>query len=215
MRFRKKILGIGDYTFDILVFTGLLIREYQTEYLDDDTELQEIWEVWEWMAFHGLKNDSVSNEQFLQLYRVVNRGVNDFVYEYQVDDQEVGRRFALLYSDIQKVLYPNLRVALLPKGYGSEIKASRVKPGSYVRIREGFGESIPEQIIDVIENHNFKIKANSSQELLVNLCSSAFVKTVIASNEKGRLERVGLRASAYELLPFFICFELFKFRKSD
>jgi hypothetical protein len=214
MGFRKKILGISDYTFDILIFMGLLTREYQTEYLDDDGELQEIWEVWEWMVFQGLQNGSVSNEQFLQIYGVVDRQVNDFKYEYQKDNQEVGRQFALLYSDIQKVLYPNLRVAFLPKGYGSEVKASGVKPGRYVRI-EGFGESIPEEIIEVIEKHNFKIKANSSQELLVNLCSAAFVKTVIGSNEKGRLERVGLRASAYAVLPFFICFELFKFRKSD
>ncbi len=215
MGFRKKILGVSDYTFDILIFMGLLIREYQTEYLDDDGELQEIWEVWEWMVFQGLQNGSVSNERFLQIYGVVDRQVNDFEYEYQKDDQEVGRQFALLYSDIQKVLYPNLRIAFLPKGYGTEIKASRLKPGKYVRIREGFGESIPQEIIDVIEKHNFKIKANSSQELLVNLCSSAFVKTVIGSNEKRRLERVGLRASAYEILPFFICFELFKFHKLD
>ncbi|MEN9304791.1 MAG: hypothetical protein RLY76_59, partial [Actinomycetota bacterium] len=121
MGFRKKILGINDYTFDILIFMGLLIREYQTEYLDDDGELQEIWEVWEWMVFQGLRNGSVSNEQFLQIYRTVDRQVNDFVFEYQKDDQEVGRQFALLYSDIQKVLYPNLRVAFLPTGYGSEI----------------------------------------------------------------------------------------------
>ncbi len=215
MGFRKKILGVSDYTFDILIFIGLILREHQTEYLDDDTELQEIWEVWEWMVFQGLTIGSVSNEQFLQIYRTVDRQVTDFKFEYQKDDQEVGRRFALLYSDIQKVLYPNLRVAFLPTGYGSEIKASRVKPGRYVHIREGFGESIPEQIFDVIEKHNLKVKANSSQELLVNICAGAFVKIVIASNEKNRWERVGLRATAYEILPFFICFELFKFRKLD
>jgi hypothetical protein len=213
MGFRKRLLGVGDYTFDILVFTGLVIREHQINYVEDETELEEIWEIWEWMVFYEANTGVITKEQFLQIYAVVGKDLKQFKFEYQKNDQEIGRRFALLYNDIQKVLYPSLPVAFLPTGYGSEIWPLTGKPVRNVRTRAGFGETIPEQIINTIEQHNIKVETNSSQELLIYLCSSAFVKTLTASNEKGRSERLGLRTSAYELLPFFICFDLFKFQK--
>ena len=216
MGLRKRLIGVGDYTFDILVFAGLVIREYQIKYyVEDESELQEVWEVWEWMVFYEANTGAITKEQFLQIYSIVGRKITDFEFEYQKNDQEIGHRFALLYSDIQNILYPSLPVAFLPPGYGSDIWPLTGKPVRNVRTRAGFGETIPEQIINTADKHNLKIEANSSQELLVYLCSSAFVRTLIASNEKDRSERLGLRTSAYEILPFFICFDLFKFRKSD
>jgi hypothetical protein len=215
MGFRKRLVGVKEHSFEILVITGSVIRDYQVENKVEDDEIKELWELWEWMAFQELQNGTITQEQFIQIYGILSKLGTQFEFEYQKNDQEIGRRFALLYSDIQKVLYPSLPVAFLPAGYGTEIWPLTGKPVRNVRIKEGFGDTIPQQIIKIVEQHGLKIEQDSSQELLIYLCSEAFVKTLIFSNDKNRTERLGLRTSAYELLPYFICFDLFKFKKSE
>ena len=213
MGFRKKLLGIGEYNYEVLYLVGVAIRENQLRAKENHEGYQEYWELWEWMVFWQLNEGSITKNDFGRLYLSLGLKVGDFKFEYQRDDQELGRRFAMLYADLQTVLRPQLAVAFLPPGYGSDIWPLTGKPVRNVKLREGFGESLPEQIIKKVESHGFEIDFASPQLTTVYIVAGAFVHILKVSNDKGRSERLGMRASAYEILPFFICFDLFKYKQ--
>ena len=80
-------------------------------------------------------------------------------------------------------------------------------------VQEGFGSNLPEQVIQKVESHGFEIDFTSPQLTTIYIVVGAFVQILKVSNDKGRSERLGMRASAYEILPFFICFDLFKYKQ--
>ena len=213
MGLRKKLLGVGEFNFEVLYVTGLTIRENQMNAQASHVEYGEYWEIWEWMVFWQLNHGSITKDEFGRLYLLLGLAVKDFEYEYQRDDQALGQRFAMLYTDLQTVFRPHLAVAFLPQGHGSEIWPLTGKPVRNVKLQEGFGSTLPGQLLQKIENHGFKIDLTSPQMTTIYIIAGAFVHSLKMSNEKGRSERLGIRTSAYEILPFFICFDLFKFKK--
>ena len=79
----------------------MVIREYQIKYyVEDESELQEVWEVWEWMVFYEANTGAITKEQFLQIYSIVGRKITDFEFEYQKNDQEIGIRDASLKTNV-------------------------------------------------------------------------------------------------------------------
>lgn len=213
MGIRKKLLGVGEYGFEVLYLVGLTIRENQLSAKANQQEYQEYWELWEWMVFSQLNQGSITKDDFGRLYLSLGLTVKDFEYEYQRNDQLLGQRFALLYSDLQTVFRPHLAVAFLPPGHGSEIWPLTGRPVRNVKLQEGFGSNLPEQVIQKVESHGFEIDFTSPQLTTIYIVAGAFVQILKVSNDKGRSERLGMRASAYEILPFFICFDLFKYKQ--
>jgi hypothetical protein len=212
MGIRKKLLGVGEYNFEVLYLVGLTIRENQMNTKSNFEEYKEYWELWEWMVFWQVNQGKITREDFRRLYQLLSLNVTDFGYEYQRDDQALGQRFALLCADLQSVFRPHLAVAFLPTGHGSEIWPLTGKPVRNVRLQEGFGSTLPGQLIQKIENHGFEMDLTSPQLTTVYVIAGAFVHILKMSNDRSRSERLGIRASAYEILPFFICFDLFKFK---
>jgi len=211
---RKKLLGIGDYNFEILYLIGLHIRDNQVSAKAEQEEYQEYWELWEWVAFSQVNQGSITKDEFGRLYHLLGLKVSDFKFEYQKNDQELGRRFAVLYSELQSVLRPYLAVAFLPLGHGSENWPLTGRPVRNVKLQEEYGSNLPEQLIQKVENSGFEIQFTSPQMTTIYIIAGAFLQILKISNEKDRSERLGLRTSAYEILPFFICFDLFKFKNS-
>lgn len=212
MGIRKKLLGIGEYNFEVLYLAGLTIRENQLNARANQEEYQEYWELWEWMVFWQLNQGSITKDDFGRLYLMLGLAVKDFEYEYQRNDQVLGQRFALLYADLQTIFRPHLAVAFLPLGHGSEIWPLTGRPVRNVKLQEGFGSNLPEQVIQKVESHGFEIDFTSSQMTMIYIIAGTFVHILKISNDKGRAERLGIRASAYEILPFFVCFDFFKFK---
>jgi hypothetical protein len=207
---RKKLLGVGEFNFEVLYVTGLTIRENQMNAQASHVEYGEYWELWEWMVFWQFNQGSITEDEFGRLYLLLGLAVKDFEYEYQRDDQVLWQRFGMLYADLQSVFRPHLAVAFLPPGHGSEIWPLTGKPVRGVKLREGFGSTLPGQLLQKIENDGFKIDLTSPQMTTIYIIAGAFVHCLKMSNEKGRAERIGIRQSAFEILPFFICFDLFK-----
>lgn len=212
MGIRKKLLGVGEYNFEVLYLVGLTIRENQMNTKSNFEAYKEYWELWEWMVFWQVNQGKITREDFRRLYQLLSLNVTDFGYEYQRDDQALGQRFALLCADLQSVFRPHLAVAFLPTGHGSEIWPLTGKPVRNVRLQEEFGSTLPGQLIQKIENHGFEMDLTSPQLTTVYVIAGAFVHILKMSNDRSRSERLGIRASAYEILPFFICFDLFKFK---
>jgi hypothetical protein len=211
--FRKKILGVGDFNYEVLYVVGLTLRENQMKAKASHHDYGEYWELWEWMVYWQLNQGSITKDEFARLYLALGLAVGDFKYEYQRDDQELGQRFAMLYADLQFVFRPHLAVAFLPPGHGSEIWPLTGKPVRNVKLQEGFGSTLPGQLIQKVENHGFEIDFSSLQMTTIYVVAGAFVHILKMSNDSKRSERLGVRASAYEILPFFICFDLFKFKQ--
>jgi hypothetical protein len=210
---RKKLLGIGEYNFGVLYLVGLTIREFQINVKASEKEYEEIWELWEWMVFWQATQGSITEDEFLRLYRLLGKEVLDLKFEYQSNDNERGHRFALLYADLQSVLRPSLSVAFLPLGHGSENWPLTGRPVRNVKLQEGYGSTLPEQLIQKIEDNGFVIEFASPQCDAIYIVVSAFIQILKGSNDKSRSERIGLKATAYEILPFFICFNQFKVMK--
>jgi len=211
--FRKKLLGVGEFNYEVLYVVGLTLRENQINAKASHHDYGEYWELWEWMVFWQLNQGSITKDEFGTLYLALGLTVKDFDYEYQRDDQEIGQRFALLYADLQTVFRPHLAVAFLPSGHGSEIWPLTGKPVRNVKLREGFGSTLPEQLIQKVENHGFEMDVTSPHMTTIYIIAGAFVHFLKMSNDTKRSERLGIRTSAYEILPFFICFDLFKFKQ--
>jgi hypothetical protein len=211
--FRKKLLGVGEYNFEVLYLAGLTIKDNQLNAKANYQEYREYWELWEWMVFSQLNQGSITKDDFGRLYLLLGMAVEDFEYEYQKNDQELGQKFSRLYSDLQAIFRPHLAVAFLPSGLGSEIWPLTGRPIRNVKLREGFGSALPEQLIQIVEKHGFVIDFESPQMTTIYIIAGAFVNILKMSNDKGRSERLGMRASAFEILPFFICFDLFKFKQ--
>ena len=98
MGFRKKILGVGEFNYEILYVVGLTLRENQINAKASHHDYGEYWELWEWMVFWQLRAGSITKDEFGRLYLALGLAVKDFEYEYQRDDEEIGQRFALLYT---------------------------------------------------------------------------------------------------------------------
>ena len=212
MGFRKKLFGVRDRNFEVLYLAGLTIRENQLSAQATQEDYQEHWELWQWMVFWQLAKGDITEKDLDRLYLLLGLQVKDFKYEYQKDDQTVGAKFAMLYLDLQTVLRPNLAVAFLPPGLGTENWPVTGRPIRNVKLREGFGSNLPEQLIQKVENHGFEIDFKSPQMTTIYIVAGAFVHILKMSNDKTRTERLGIRTSAYEVLPYFICFDLFKFQ---
>jgi hypothetical protein len=212
MGFRKKLLGVRDQNFEVLYLTGLTIRENQLSAKATQEDYQEHWELWQWMVFWQLAQGDIKEKDLDRLFVLLGLEVKEFEYEYQKNDNAVGQRFAMLYADLQTVLRPHLAVAFLPPGLGTEIWPVTGRPIKNVKLREGFGSNLPEQLLQKVENHGFSIDFTSPQMATIYIVAGAFVHILKLSNDKIRTERLGIRTSAYEVLPFFICFDLFKFK---
>ena len=212
MGIRKKLLGISEYNFEILYLVGLTIRENQMNANSSYEEYSDYWELWEWMVFWQANQGKITRDDFVRLYQLLSLNVTDFGYEYQRDDPVLGQRFALLCADLQSVFRPHLVVAFLPPGHGSEIWPLTGKPLRNVKLQEGFGSTLPGQLIQKIENHGFEMDSSSPRMTTVYVVAGVFVHILKMSNARSRSERLGIRASAYEILPFIICFDLFKFK---
>ena len=215
MGLRKKLLGVRDQNFEVLYLTGLTIRENQLSAKATQEDYQEYWELWQWMVFSQVAGGNITEKELDRLLILLNLEVKEFKYEYQKNDQEIGTRFAMLYLDLQTVLRPHLAVAFLPPGIGTENWPVTGRPIRNVKLREGFGSNLPEQLIQKIENHGFEIDIASPQLTTIYMIAGAFVHILKMSNDKIRTERLGIRASAYEVLPYFICFDLFKIKNND
>ena len=213
MGLRKKLLGVREFNFEVLYLAGLTIRENQLNAKANHEEYGEYWELWEWMVFWQLNQGSITKDEFGRLYLLLGLTVNDLEYGYQKNDEALGQRFALLYADLQTIFRPHLAVAFLPAGHGSEIWPLTGRPVRNVKLQEGFGSTLPEQLIQIVQKHGFTIDFDSPQMATIYMIAGAFVHILKISNDKSRSERLGMRATAYEILPFFICFDLFKFKQ--
>ena len=212
MGFRKKLLGMRDQNLEVLYLTGLTIQENQISQNMTQEDYRELWELWQWIGFWQLTQGDISEEDLDRLISLLNLEVKEFKYEYQKNDDAMGQRFAMLYADLQTVLRPHLAVAFLPPGIGTENWPVTGRPIRNVKLREGFGSNLPEQLIQKAENHGFNIDFLSPQMDTIYIVARAFVNILNLSNDKIRTERLGIRHSSYEILPFFICFDLFKFK---
>lgn len=213
MGFRKKLLGVGEYNFEVLYVVAVGIRDCRASNEISQEEFQEIWELWEWMAFWQLNEGSITENDFARLYLSLGMRAGDFKFGYQKDDQEIGRKFGVLYENIKEVIRPSLSIAFLPHEYGSENWPVSGRPVRNVSLRDGYGSILPEQITRKVVEAGFKIDFTSSQMATIYIISNAFIQILKISNEKERQVRLGMRLSAFEVLPFFICFDLFKFRQ--
>ena len=214
MGFRKKIAGIKDWDFDVLLHLAAAISSFETNSQGSEHKFAEIWETWEWLVFFQANNGSLTKEEFVKLYSLLNRVPVEFSFDYQKASDQDGLRLAGLFSDIQAVLRPHLSVAFLPSSYGSDIWPLTGKPLNRVKLQSGFGSIIPEQIIDSVEKKNFNTGEDSNTIEMSYILSTAFVQVLKTTNDLDRQARLGLRMSAFEILPWFLTFDLGKVKLS-
>jgi hypothetical protein len=210
MSFRKKLAGIGEYDYQILLQLAAVIDYNESN--SPSHKFVEIWETWEWLAFFQVNNGALTKEEFARLYAVLKRQPADFNYNYQNASEKDGLRLAGLHSDIQSLLRPHLSIAFLPDSYGSDIWPLTGKPLKRVKVSDGYGAILPEQIVNAAERRLFGVDDNCNTVEISYLLSTCFVEILKRSNDLDRRTRLGMRSSAYEILPWFLTFDLGKIK---
>lgn len=208
MSLRKKLLGIGEFDYQILLQLAEVIDNSESN--SSNHKFVEIWETWEWLAFFQVNNGALTKEEFARLYSVLKRQPKEFNFNYQKATEKEGLKLAGLYSDIQSLLRPHLSIAFLPDSYDSEIWPLTGKPLKRVKVSHGYGEILPEQIVSAAERRLFNVDDDCNTVEISYLLSICFVEILKRSNDLDRKTRLGLRNSAYEILPWFLTFDLGK-----
>lgn len=212
MSIRKRLLGVKDYDFEVLLQLAITIDQNERFSPGDEEIFSEIWEVWEWLSFYQVNYGSLSEEDFVRLYSILKRAPCQFKYDYQRASEQDGIRLAKLHASLQAVLRPHLAVALLPASYGSDVWPILGRPLNRVKVSKGFGTSIPEEILIAIEEKYQLVSEDSALVYFAYILSNCFVEILKISNDFDRSARLGIRTSAYEILPYFINFEINKVR---
>jgi hypothetical protein len=207
------MFGVKDYDFEVLFQLGLTINQNELIAPEDEVFFSEIWETWEWLIFYQVNHGSLSKEDFVRLYSILKRIPCDFKHEYQKANEQDGIRLAKLHSSVQAVLRPHLSVAFLPASYGSDVWPLLGRPLKRVKVSKGFGDSIPEELLNAVEENYKQVSDDSILVYFAYILSNCFVEILKISNDFDRPTRLGLRQSAFEILPFFINFELNKVKK--
>lgn len=213
MNIRKRLAGVEGFTSHTLFVVGLDIQFVEMNIQNDEfQEVNDVWETWDWLVFYQLNEKKISKEQFVELYDSLNRKVTDFNFEYRdKDNQQAGFHFAKLYEDIQLVIYPHLP-SVFPPTNGRRDTRSRFfnQFASPADLEKKFLSGL--QI--VADRHGFETKENSSASCLMFICAKAMIQILVASNEETGRRRMAARISAYDILPFLLCFEFFKFKRT-
>ena len=212
MSLRKRLAGIKEFDFDVLLRLAVLIDHSERNAPSPSSKFDEIWETWEWLAFFRVNHGGLSKEDFARLYSLLKRQPVDFSFDYQKANEQDGQRLALLFAEIQTLLRPHLSVAFLPNSYDSEVWPLIGRPLKRVKVASGYGEILPEQIVRAVEKLSFRADDESNIPDFAYMTSSCFVGILKFSNELDRQNRLGIRLSAFEILPLFITFELGKVR---
>lgn len=210
MGFRKRLAGIKEWDFDVLLHLAASISASEANTRGSENKFVEIWETWEWLVFFQANNGSLTQEEFVKLYSLLHRVPVEFSFDYQKASEQDGLRLAGLFSDIQAILRPHLSVAFLPSSYGSDVWPLIGKPLNRVKVPSGFGSIIPEEIINSVEKRNFNASEDSNTVEMSYILSTAFVQILKTTNDLDRQARLGLRMSAFEILPWFLTFDLGK-----
>lgn len=213
MSIRKRMLGVKDYDFEVLLQLGISIGQNERHSPEDESIFSEIWETWEWLSFYQVNHGSLSKEDFARLYSILQKTPCDFNFEYQRASEQDGIRLAKLHAALQAVLRPHLSVAFLPASYGSDVWPVIGRPLKRVKVSKGFGANIPEEILIAVEENYQQVGEDSALVYFAYILSNCFVEILKVTNDFDRSTRLGIRQSAYEILPFFINFEINKVRK--
>ena len=208
MSFRKKIAGVGEFDYQILRLLASVI-EYN-ERNSPSQKFVEIWETWEWLAFFQVNNGALTKDEFARLYVALRRQPTEFNFNYQNASEQDGLRLSALHSGIQTLLRPHLSVAFLPDSYDSDIWPLTGKPLARVKVVKGFGALLPEQIIDEAEKLSFRVDDACNTVEIAYILATCFVEVLKMSNDLDRKSRIGVRLSAFEILPWFLTFDLGK-----
>ena len=212
MSIRKRMLGVKDYDFEVLLQLGISIDQNERFSPEDWETFSEIWETWEWLSFYQVNHGSLSKDDYVRLYSILRRTPCEFKHEYQRASKQDGIRLAKLHASLQAVLRPHLAVAFLPASYGSDAWPSLGRPMKRVKSSNGFGTSIPEEILNAVEERYQAVGEDSTLIYFAYILSNCFVEILKVSNDFDRSTRLGIRTSAYEILPYFINFEINKVR---
>ena len=212
MSLRKRLAGIKDFDFDVLLRLAAIVDHAERNSPSPSSRFDEIWETWEWLAFFRVNHGGLSKDDFARLYTILKRQPVDFSFDYQKASEQDGQRLALLFAEIQTLLRPHLSVAFLPDAYDSDVWPLTGKPLKRVKVASGYGAILPEQILMAAEKLSFKADDESNTPDIAFMTATCFVGILKFSNELDRQNRLGIRLSAFEILPLFLTFELGKVR---
>jgi hypothetical protein len=113
-----------------------------------------------------------------------------FKYSYELDDHETAIWESIVQSlvlDLQQYRSVDLR--------GSN---------------SSFGEDIPNSVINIIEKNGFECPVGSPNFVMAYAVATTFVYIINRTNNESRMERLGKRQFASEILPVFLAFWYFR-----
>ena len=202
MGFLRQAFGVDSHASFVISQVGQVIIRSENVGLIDESCRANIWNLWEWFGEYQLHQRKISAETLVDIYRMLKRSPTNPTFMYQKDDMETLRQVDLLEREVKSIFRPHLAVAFLPSSFNSNIWPLTGKPINNVEIEDGFGESFSTQLFTLFEKFDFSHTKESEMAFVAFMIAEAFTDTLKITNQFDRKRRIGIRTSAWELLPF-------------
>jgi len=189
----RNIVGVNShfpYTFICLTTSFSFMRE---EDLINDETLAELSDALLSFWDYAFARKDITEHEYSSYFFVTQISPKEsFTYSYELSDEEIPVAESItlsLVSEFQKYRSVDLR--------GSA---------------ENFGENIPTDVVKIIESKGFDCPIGSPNFVMAYAVATTFVYIITRTDTESRMERMGKRQLAAEILPVFLAFWYFRKR---
>lgn len=160
----------------------------------------------------GLIDENTSNEFFDALlsfwdYAYSRKEITDYEYASFFLTTGIQPKEKYIYSyDLTDEEIPNWE--LITKNLVTEFQ--RYRSVDLRRESESFGQNIPTDVVKIIEQNEFECSVGSPNFAMAYAVATTFVYILTRSESDSRMDRMGKRQLATEILPVFLAFWYFR-----